>query len=220
MELIEFLISNFKSGGIFMYAILMVLVIGTAIILERVMVLFIRARVDARGLWKNIVSEVKNGQLAQAAAQCKSSGAPLPKVLMAGLQKAQQGANREGIGHAIEEVRLEVFPTLERRVHYLYSLSNVATLLGLLGTVMGLIRSFEAVSMADPSQKATLLANGIALALNSTAFGLVVAIFLMVTYSLMQSRGAKLAGEVDEYSARLVNLLSEPAQSKQTQKEG
>jgi biopolymer transport protein ExbB/TolQ len=108
----------------------------------------------------------------------------------------------------VEEAMLEVLPLLEKRVHYLYSLSNVATLLGLLGTVIGLIRSFSAVSLVDPAQKSALLANGISLALNNTAFGLLVAIVLMLTYSFMQARSARLGDELDEFSVRLVHLLT------------
>ena len=209
MELLESMIVSFKSGGIFMYAILFVLACGTAIIIERTITLFIRARINAKDLWMRIEAEVKDGKLGEAASLCESSQAPLAKVLLGGVKRALLGGARQEIGSAIEEVMLEIYPVLERRIHYLYSLSNVATLLGLLGTVMGLTQSFRAVSLADPSQKAALLANGISLALNSTAFGLSVAILLMLTYSLMQSRGARLSGEVDEYSARLLNLLAD-----------
>lgn len=209
MEFLVFLVTNFKAGGIFMYAILLVLATGTAIIIERTIVLFFSARVNARGLWRQVQENVENGKLGDAANLCEASQAPLSRVLLAGLKKAQDGGTRQAVGNAVEEVSLEVYPVLERRIHYLYTLSNVATLLGLLGTVMGLIRSFQAVSLADPSQKASLLANGISLALNSTAFGLTVAILFMLTYSLMQSRGARLGGEIDEYSARLVNLLAQ-----------
>jgi biopolymer transport protein ExbB/TolQ len=101
----------------------------------------------------------------------------------------------------------EVLPQLEKRIHYLYTLSNVATLIGLLGTVVGLITAFTAVSLADPAQKAALLATGISLALNNTAFGLMVAILLMLAYSYMQSRAARIGDEIDEFSLRLVNRL-------------
>jgi len=208
MELLEFLIINFKAGGIFMYAILLVLAFGTAIIIERSITLFIRSRINARALWRRIVDHLENGRLDEATSLCQKSKAPLSRVFTAGLQKAKYGRSGKEIGNAVEEAMLEALPTLERRIHYLYSLSNISTLLGLLGTVVGLIRSFTAVSLADPSQKASLLANGISLALNNTAFGLLVAIVLMLSYSVMQSRGSKLGGEMDEYSIRLINFLN------------
>jgi biopolymer transport protein ExbB/TolQ len=208
MEILEFIIYNFKAGGVFMYAILLVLACGTAIIIERTLALFIRSRINARMLWRQIEKHVEDDKLVEAINLCQGRQAPLARVFTAGLQKAQHGNTPQEVKNGVEEVMLEVLPILEKRIHYLYSLSNVSTLLGLLGTVMGLIRSFTAVSMADPSQKAVLLASGISLALNNTAFGLLVAILLMVSYSVMQSRGSKLGAEMDEYSMKLMNLLS------------
>jgi biopolymer transport protein ExbB/TolQ len=208
MEILEFIIYNFKAGGIFMYGILLVLACGTAIIIERTLTLFIRFRIDARALWRQIEKYVDNDKLIEAINLCQGKRAPLARVCTAGLQKAHHGGTPPEVRNGVEEVMLEVLPILEKRIHYLYSLSNVSTLLGLLGTVVGLIRSFTAVSMADPSQKAALLASGISLALNNTAFGLLVAILLMLSYSVMQSRGSKLGSEIDEYSMKLINLLS------------
>ena len=208
MELLEFVIFNFKAGGAFMYTILLVLACGTAILIERALTLFIRSRIDAKSLWRQIEKNIENDKLGEAIHLCQAYKAPLARVFIGGLKKAQYLGESKDIRNGVEEVMLEVLPNLEKRVHYLYSLSNVATLLGLLGTVVGLIRSFTAVSMADPSQKAVLLASGISLALNNTAFGLMVAILLMVSYSVMQSRGAKLGSEIDEYSMKLINLLT------------
>jgi biopolymer transport protein ExbB/TolQ len=208
MELLDFVVFNFKAGGVFMYAILLVLACGTAIMVERALTLFIRFRIHAKPLWRQVAKHIENDKLGEAIHLCQAYKAPLASVFMAGLKKAQFGGESEEVRKGVEEVLLEVLPTLEKRVHYLYSLSNVSTLLGLLGTVVGLIRSFTAVSMADPSQKSALLASGISLALNNTAFGLMVAILLMVTYSVMQSRVAKLGAEMDEYSMKLINLLT------------
>jgi biopolymer transport protein ExbB/TolQ len=208
MELLESVIFNFKAGGVFMYTILLVLACGTAVMIERALTLFIRSRIDAKSLWRQIAKHIENDKLGEAIQLCQGYKAPLAGVFMAGLKKAQFAGESEEVRKGVEEVLLEVLPTLEKRVHYLYSLSNVSTLLGLLGTVVGLIRSFTAVSIADPSQKSVLLASGISLALNNTAFGLMVAILLMVSYSVMQSRVAKLGAEMDEYSMKLINLLT------------
>ena len=183
MEIVEFLVANFKSGGIFMYGILLVLVVGTAIVVERTLALVVRGRVNARALWREIEQLIDRDKLADA------------------LQRAA------AIERGLEETMREVLPQLEKRIHYLYTLSNVATLVGLLGTVVGLITAFTAVSLADPAQKAALLATGISLALNNTAFGLMVAILLMLAYSYMQSRAARIGDEIDEFSLRLVNRL-------------
>jgi biopolymer transport protein ExbB/TolQ len=209
MEIVQFLVANFKAGGIFMYGILSVLVVGTAIAVERSLALVIRGRVNARSLWRDIEALIAHDKLADALQRAQGPAAPLARVLAAGLAAAQRAEGREGVERHIEEAIREVLPQLEKRIHYLYTLSNVATLIGLLGTVVGLITAFTAVSLADPAQKAALLANGISLALNNTAFGLMVAILLMLSYSFMQSRAARLGDEIDEFSLRLVNRLSE-----------
>jgi len=197
MEIVEFLVANFRAGGIFMYGILSVLVVGTAIAVERSLALVIRGRVNARSLWRDIEAFITHDKLADALQRAQGLSAPLARVLAAGLAAAQRAEGREGVERHIEEAIREVLPQLEKRIHYLYTLSNVATLIGLLGTVVGLITAFTAVSLADPAQKAALLANGISLALNNTAFGLMVAILLMLSYSFMQSRAARLGDEID-----------------------
>lgn len=207
MEIVEFLVANFKSGGIFMYGILLVLVVGTAIVVERTLALVVRGRLNARALWREIETLIDRDKLADALQRAAATDAPLARVLAAGLSHAHRGAPAAAIERGIEEMMREVLPQLEKRIHYLYTLSNVATLVGLLGTVVGLITAFTAVSLADPAQKAALLATGISLALNNTAFGLMVAILLMLAYSYMQSRAARIGDEIDEFSLRLVNRL-------------
>ncbi|MEW6682391.1 MAG: MotA/TolQ/ExbB proton channel family protein [Nitrospirota bacterium] len=211
MEIVQFLVANFKAGGIFMYGILSVLVLGTAIVVERALALLIRGRVNARALWQDLDALIAHDKLADALQRAQAVSAPLARVLAAGLAAAQRGEGRESVDRHLEETIREVLPQLEKRIHYLYTLSNVATLIGLLGTVVGLITAFTAVSLADPAQKAALLANGISLALNNTAFGLMVAILLMLAYSFMQSRAARLGDEIDEFSLRLANRLSDRA---------
>lgn len=209
MEIVQFLVANFKAGGIFMYGILSVLVVGTAIVVERTLALLIRGRVNARVLWQDLETLIVHDKLADASQRAQAVSAPLGRVLAAGLAAAERGEGRDSVDRHMEETIREVLPQLEKRIHYLYTLSNVATLIGLLGTVVGLITAFTAVSLADPAQKAALLANGISLALNNTAFGLMVAIILMLAYSFMQSRAARLGDEIDEFSLRLANRLSD-----------
>jgi len=215
MELVSFLVANFKAGGIFMYGILFVLVIGTAIVVERTLALVIRSRVNARELWRDVEDLIDHDKVADALRRTTRSSAPLARVLSAGLASAARGGPADAVERGLEEAMREVLPTLEKRIHYLYTLSNVSTLIGLLGTVVGLITAFAAVSLADPAQKAALLANGISLALNNTAFGLMVAIALMLAYSYMQSRAARLGDEIDEFSLRLANRLADRARGGQ-----
>lgn len=209
MAFIGFLSNSFQAGGIFMYAILFVLALGTAIGCERVLTLFFRIQVNARDHWNRISKKIKEQRLDQALEICQGIHTPIGKVWNSGLQGALsvEGTGKD-IEDVVEETMLEVIPLLEKRVHYLYTLSNVATLLGLLGTVSGLIQSFGAISVSDPAEKSALLANGISLALHNTGFGLLVAIILMLSYSFIQARSARLGDELDEFSVRMVHLLT------------
>lgn len=205
------IIDFFKSGGFFMYPILLTLAVGTAIIVERILFLS-RAWIDGSALWSRIEPDLRSKQLAGAIQQCRESEAALPVVLTAGLEKAMNAklarAGREDLENHIEEAMLSVMPQLERRTHYLPTLANISTLLGLLGTIIGLIQSFQSITAADPAQKATLLAHGVSVAMNTTAFGLMVAIPIMLCYAYIQSRTIKIVDMLDAFSIKLVNILT------------
>lgn len=211
MEILWAIVDFFKSGGLFMYPIMFILAIGTAIIIERILFLS-RVWIDGNVFWNNIEQEIRSNKLSDAIQQCRASEAALPKVLMAGLEKALRTKltrdDREVLENHIEEAVLAIIPQLERRTHYLPTLANVSTLLGLLGTIIGLIQSFQAITVMDPSQKATMLAKGISVAMNTTAFGLIVAIPIMLCYSYIQSRTIKIVDMLDAFSIKLVNILT------------
>ncbi|MBI5406472.1 MAG: MotA/TolQ/ExbB proton channel family protein [Nitrospirae bacterium] len=211
METFWAVIDFFKSGGFFMYPILLTLSLGTAIIIERIIFLS-KAWIDGRAFWSRIEPDIRSRQLAEAIQQCRESEAALPTVLAAGLEKAMNTKlakeDREDLENHIEEAMLAVMPQLERRTHYLPTLANVSTLLGLLGTIIGLIQSFQSITAADPSQKATLLAHGVSVAMNTTAFGLMVAIPIMLCYAYIQSRTIKIVDMLDAFSIKLVNALT------------
>lgn len=211
MGVILSIIGFFKAGGLFMFPIMLILAIGTAIIIERYK--FIKKSwTDGRALWNRLEESIKANRLEDAIKECSLSEAALPKVLSAGLEKAKsvklKRESREELENHLEEAMLEVMPELERRTHYLPTLANVSTLLGLLGTIIGLIQSFQSLAVADPSQKAFLLAQGVSVAMNTTAFGLIVAIPIMLCYSYIQSRTIKIVDTLDAYSIKLVNLLT------------
>ena len=217
MEWINSIVEFFRAGGPFMFTILLILAIGTAIILER-MLFFTRVKTNAENLWTRIQTAIREGKLEEAILQCEGSRAALPRMLLPGLQRARTmhqttpalsiQETREELENAIEESILEIMPQMEKRTHYLPVLANAATLLGLLGTVMGLIHSFKAVSVADPAQKAALLAYGISEAMNNTAFGLIVAVPMMLVYAFLHARTIKMVDHIDAYSVKLINLLT------------
>ncbi len=199
------LITFFQSGGVFMYLILLILAIGTAIVLDR-WLMILRAGVNESALWQKISAHMEKGDARAAADLCKQGRTPLHQVLHAGLVSIDQAKDREDIENAVEESMMEVMPRMESRLHYLPTLANVATLVGLLGTIMGLIKAFTSVAVADPSQKAALLSKGISLAMNTTAFGLIAAIPLMLLYSALHARTNALIDTLDRYTFKLINL--------------
>ncbi len=209
MNGIEGIIRFFQSGGIFMYPLLLILAIGTAIIAERVVILF-RSRVDEKQVWKQLSPVLSSEKLDEALQSCLKGGQdrPLHYVLCRGIEGMKSQTSRESIQGITDEAMLEVTPRLEARLHYLPNLANVATLIGLLGTIMGLIEAFTAVAVADPSQKSALLAKGISVAMNTTAFGLLVAIPMMLIYTFLQAWTNRMIDRLDEYALKLVNLSS------------
>jgi biopolymer transport protein ExbB/TolQ len=202
----EFFASFFREGGVFIYLILVVSIIGLAIVIERVLYLVLKYSIDGKLLWKKISMSLKEGDVDKAISFCKGSEAPLARVLEKGI--SFYGRGEKELQNAVDEISLEVIPSVDKRVPYLAVIANVSTLLGLLGTIHGLIQAFQAVGIADPSQKATLLASGISIALYTTAFGLIAAIPMLIMYSILQSKAHRLVDEIDEFSVKLVNLLS------------
>ncbi len=142
--------------------------------------------------------------------------AALPRVLKAGLQRA--GRDDTQIQNAIDAASLEVIPRLERRLSYLALIANISTLLGLLGTINGLIRSFAAIAQADPAQRQAILSAGISEAMNATAFGLITAIFTMIMHSFLTTRASRILEEIDEFGVKLMDLLSARKYRHSTQK--
>lgn len=196
----------FRDGGMFMYFILAVLVIGSAIIIERTFFLVHKYKVDSRALWDKISKYIMQGEVGKAQLLCEDSDIPLMKILHTGISVADE-SERE-IQNAIDEVSMELIPSIDRRISYLLTLANSATLFGLLGTIHGLIQAFSAVANADPSQKATLLAGGISIALYNTAFGIMVAVIFLIMYAVLQARATKVVDEIDAFSVKIINLLS------------
>lgn len=196
-------IEVFQSGGNFMYLILFVLCLGIAIILERLYFLYYKYNVSGARLFEQIRPNLLKGEIPRAIGLCDD--APLPTILKAGLK--QYMLTRGGVRKAMEEAALEVAPKLQKRTHYLVVLANIATLLGLLGTIIGLIIAFSAISGAQPGEKAVQLARGISIAMATTAFGLIVAIPCLLFHSILQSKTNRLLDEIDEYSVKTANLL-------------
>ncbi len=196
-----------EDGGVFMWPILLCAVIGATISAERVIFLFLRASVHAQTFLAQIQRHVLAGEYESALKLCNAeSAAVLPRVLKAGLLRAGRPENE--VRDALEEATLEITPLVQQRIPYMTTIANLCTLLGLLGTIQGLILSFHAVAEASAEQRSTALASGIAVAMNATFAGLLVAIPVLSVHAVVAARANRILDEVDYASARLVNLLN------------
>lgn len=206
MDLINTLAKFFQTGGMFMVPIVIVLGAGVAIALERWFYLR-RAERNTHRLWAELVPMLQAGDLNRLTAAVSDSRDALATVLNHALQRLPTAEHREDIESSMEEGLMEVTPRLEKRTHYLATFANIATLLGLLGTIMGLISAFEAVADADPAEKATMLSNSISVAMNTTAFGLIAAIPMLLVHSYLQTKTSTLLDSIEMASMRFLNMF-------------
>ena len=194
------------DGGVAVYGMLLLAAFGIAVTWERFKALYFDYGTDSNVFLKQMKTMIVTDKIEDAIVYCSSQGkALLPKMVKMILERADR--DDESIKNAHEIASMEVVPLITRRLGYLAMIANVATLIGLLGTIHGLIQSFQAVSFADPAQKQTLLAQGISISMNTTAMGLLVAIPVMIIYSVLQSRQNKLIEDIISVSAKVVDML-------------
>lgn len=206
-NLLNSLARMFQEGGPFMYAIAGVSALALGVIIERTYYYVVRCRINAKALLTEVTRLVRSERTEDARKLCAKSKSPLSLILESGLWHFQQGESDQEIQNAVDEIALRELPKINKRTHYLNLFANVSTLLGLLGTIQGLIASFDALATAEASQKATLLAGGIAVAMNTTAMGLIVAIPCMIAFSILGSKANSIIEEIDESSVRVLNFL-------------
>ncbi|WP_075188031.1 MotA/TolQ/ExbB proton channel family protein [Teredinibacter haidensis] len=202
------LVKFFQSGGPFMYAILVVMAIGLAIALERFLYI-VTTQSKTNRIWKILTPMLKANDYDRADSTIQKSNTPLARVLAYGFSRRKSNAKRELIESAMEEGVMEVMPELEQRTHYLATLANIATLLGLLGTIIGLIQAFTAVASADPAEKADLLSASISVAMNTTAFGLTAAIPLILIHSYLATKTGRLVDNLEMAAVKCLNLMTD-----------
>jgi biopolymer transport protein ExbB/TolQ len=198
----------FQDGGHFMYPIAIVAVLGIAIAIERYVYLTV-VRARNRSLWLEVEPLLGQGNFRQAAQIASQSGSAIGQILSYGLARVQGARRREDVEKAMEESLMGILPKLEKRTHYLATFANLATLLGLLGTVMGLISAFGAVATVNPAEKANLLSASISVAMNCTAFGLMTAVPLLVIHSVIQTKATELVDSLEMASVKFLNSITE-----------
>ena len=208
MELWSVIVRFFRGGGEFMFPIAVVLVIGLAIAIER-WIYLTRVSAKNRTLWNEIVPMLSQGNFRQVVQITSKSESAIGHILNYGLARIQAARRRDDIEKAMEESLMEVVPKLEKRTHYLATFANLATLLGLLGTVIGLINAFSAVAVVNPAEKANLLSASISVAMNCTAFGLMTAVPLLLIHALLQTKTTELIDSLEMASVKFLNAVTE-----------
>lgn len=197
----------FQFGGIWMYMILIVSIIALGIIIERFYHLY-KHNINGKALMGQVEKLIKHGNIERAIKLCNNApNAALAKVVRAGLVRANK--SEAEIMAAVEEATLEVVPLITKRIDNLPILANIATLMGLLGTIIGMIAAFSSLSAVSADKRQAALSKGIAVAMYTTAFGLIVAIPVLLFHILIQNLAKKIVSEIDEYSVKLENRLVE-----------
>lgn len=207
MDILETITRFFQEGGSFMLPIAIVLAIGLAITLERYIFLT-SATLTNRKAFKDIEPLLARQKFDQIAQLAEHSKAPITRMIGAGVARLKLSPRREDIETAMEEGLMEAIPRLEKRTNYLATLANIATLLGLLGTIIGLIAAFSAVANADPSEKASLLSSSISVAMNTTAFGLISAIPLLAFHAVLQTKTTEIIDSMEMAGVKCLNTIT------------
>jgi biopolymer transport protein ExbB len=210
MESFYSIVGFFSTGGPFMYPILIVFAVGAAIPIERYITLS-RVTYSNQNMWSKLQPALNQGDFDKARELASKDSSTVAQLLGMGL--ARQGAvrRREDIEIAMEESMMEIIPQLEKRTAYVALASSIATLLGLLGTIMGLIQAFTAVANANPAEKADMLSASISVAMNTTAFGLMVAIPLLITHAVLTAKTGAIVDSLEMASVKALNVISAKA---------
>ena len=197
----------FQDGGFFIYPIAVVLGIGLVISLERWFFLQ-RERVKNVKAFADILPLLRTDDHEKMTMFTRESQAPITRIIGCGLDMMKVSRQRADVENAMSEGVLETMPRLERRTGYLAVLANIATLLGLLGTIVGLIAAFTAVANADPAEKSALLSMSISVAMNTTAFGLIAAIPLLVIHAVLQNKTTEIVSSLEMSGVKFLNIMT------------
>jgi biopolymer transport protein ExbB len=211
MDFFYSIVAFFATGGLFMYPILLVFAFGVAIAVERFVTLTLITSKN-QVVWNKVQPLLDNGEFVEAREMTSEDESTISQVLNMGLSMQGAVRRREDIEIAMEESMMEIVPRLEKRTPYVALASSIATLLGLLGTIMGLIQAFTAVANANPAEKADLLSASISVAMNTTAFGLMVAIPLLIVHAILTSKTGDIVDSLEMATVKALNVFSRRAQ--------
>lgn len=206
MNTFEFIVKFVQDSGAFIYISMLIMALGVAIAIERYAFLR-RARAQNKQLWAKLLPMLQNGKFKEVYGLAADSDAAIGKIVANGLQRMQSPSRREDIDAAMEEGMMEIVPRLEKRTHYIATFANVITLVGLLGTIVGLIKGFTAVAQVNPAEKAEMLSASISIAMNNTAFALMVAIPFLLIHAFLQARTSEIVDGLEAAKISFLNLV-------------
>jgi len=206
MTAFDTVVKFFHDSGLFIYPSLLIMALGLAIAIER-FVFLQRARVQNSRLWEQLQPLLRSGRLKEAREASLQSDAAVGRIVANGLERMQSPGRREDIDAAMEEGMMQVVPRLEKRTHYIATFANVITLVGLLGTIIGLIKGFTAVAAVNPAEKAEMLSASISIAMNNTAFALMVAIPFLLIHAWLQARTNEIVDGLEAAKISFLNLV-------------
>ena len=206
MNAFQIAVKFFVDCGLFIFPSLTIMAIGLAIAVERFVVLN-RTANENRKAWEKMLPLLQGGRIKEVLGLSTKSDAAIGKIVNYGLTRMQSPARREDVDNAMEEGMMEIVPRLEKRTHYIATFANVITLVGLLGTIMGLIKGFTAVAQVNPAEKAEMLSASISIAMNNTAFALMVAIPFLVVHAFLQAKTSEIVDGLEAAKISFLNLM-------------
>lgn len=208
MNSIDMIANFFKQGGPFLYPIAAVFAVGLGFAVERFIYLH-RVAKGNRRLWAELAPLIRAGNFRKAMEIAEQTESALSTIMRYGMSRISTARRREDIEKAMEESLIEVIPHLEKRTHYLATLANIGMLMGLLGTVIGLINAFAAVAAVNPAEKAAMLSASISVAMNNTALGLGLAITLLLCHMYLETKTTELVDSLEVASIKFLNSVTE-----------
>jgi len=208
MNAFDMIVNFFKQGGAFLYPIAAVFAVGLGFAVERFIYLHRVARGNRR-LWAELSPLIQAGNFRKAMQIAEGTESALSTIMRYGMSRSATARRRDDIEKAMEESLIEVIPRLEKRTHYLATLANVGMLMGLLGTVIGLINAFAAVAAVNPAEKAAMLSASISVAMNNTALGLGLAITLLLCHMYLETKTTELVDSLEVASIKFLNSVTE-----------
>jgi biopolymer transport protein ExbB/TolQ len=206
MNAFDTAVKFFQDCGLFIYPSITIMALGVTIAVER-FVFLNKARAQNRKVWAQVLPMLQDGRFKDVQSIAAKSDAAVGKIVNYGLTRMQSPGRREDYDAAMEEGMMEIVPRLEKRTHYIATFANVITLVGLLGTIIGLIKGFTAVAQVNPAEKAEMLSASISIAMNNTAFALMVAIPFLLIHSFLQAKTSEIVDGLEAAKISFLNLV-------------